>query len=134
MVRARVRRPGSGGPGNGWFFRGGGKKRDARSVGDCANLQRREQVAVRRQSALRYNSQTHHPNAPPHAPSLSKQGASGLVDATSQVSRFHTETLESTTVKGLDLHGVQLAVDGRGLLEDAHLQLCPGRRYGLIGR
>ncbi|GBF89691.1 P-loop containing nucleoside triphosphate hydrolase [Raphidocelis subcapitata] len=59
--------------------------------------------------------------------------SSGLVDATTQVSRFHAETLTQVT-NGLDLPGVQLAVDFKALLEDAHIQLRPGSRYGLIGR
>jgi ATPase subunit of ABC transporter with duplicated ATPase domains len=44
------------------------------------------------------------------------------------------ETLEVLTARGLDLPGVQLSVDGKALLEDAHLQLKAGVRYGLIGR
>ncbi|KAI8476740.1 MAG: P-loop containing nucleoside triphosphate hydrolase protein [Monoraphidium minutum] len=58
----------------------------------------------------------------------------GAIEATSQVSRFHLETLDLVSVRGLDLPGVQLAVDSKVLLEDAHLQLKPGVRYGLIGR
>ena len=60
--------------------------------------------------------------------------APGLIEATSQVSRFHAETLECAAARGLDLPGVQLGVDRLQLLEDAHLQLRPGARYGLIGR
>lgn len=44
------------------------------------------------------------------------------------------DTVEPTSVKGLDMVGIQLAVDHKQLLEDAHLQLKPGVRYGLIGR
>jgi hypothetical protein len=37
--------------------------------------------------------------------------AGGAVDAYSQVSRFHTETLEAVGVKGVDLVGVQVRLD-----------------------
>lgn len=76
------------------------------------------------------------PNAT-HLPGGGRGGGAttkGLVEATSQVSRFHLETLEIVSAKGLDLPGVQLSVDSKTLLEDAHLQLKAGVRYGLIGR
>ncbi|KAI9474013.1 MAG: P-loop containing nucleoside triphosphate hydrolase protein [Benjaminiella poitrasii] len=59
--------------------------------------------------------------------------------AISQQSRFHTETLE-TSSKDIDLHGVQISVSSNNgrepidLLVDAHLKLKPFTRYGLIGQ
>lgn len=56
------------------------------------------------------------------------------VVATSQQSRFHTETLEVTTVKDIDLKQVHMAVGDRELLVNAHLRLFSGVHYGLVGR
>lgn len=66
----------------------------------------------------------------PHGPSCVPQAA---ITAISQQSRFHTETLE-TSSRDVDLRGVTLAVGDSELLADAHLRLTAGQRYGLIGR
>ncbi|GAA5936637.1 ABC-F family ATP-binding cassette domain-containing protein [Sporobolomyces koalae] len=50
----------------------------------------------------------------------------------SQQSRFHTETLETSCE--IDLHGVSVAVGDHELLTDAHLRLKNGTRYALVGR
>ncbi|KAL4443909.1 hypothetical protein ABPG75_011646 [Micractinium tetrahymenae] len=55
------------------------------------------------------------------------------ITATSQQSRFHTETLE-TPCQDVDLRGVTLAVGDAELLAGAHLRLAAGTRYGLVGR
>lgn len=56
-----------------------------------------------------------------------------MIEATSQLSRFHLETLENTG-RALQLQTVNLSVADRVLLQDAVLALMPGIRYGLIGR
>jgi len=59
-----------------------------------------------------------------------------LLECTAQVSRFHREAVENEITSGLDvdIHGVCISVAGTDLLTEAHLKLCPGQRYGLIGR
>ena len=64
----------------------------------------------------------------PHTPV-----AQAAITAISQQSRFHAETLE-TSSRDVDLRGVTLAVGDVELLADAHLRLAAGQRYGLIGR
>ncbi|KAI9496993.1 P-loop containing nucleoside triphosphate hydrolase protein [Zychaea mexicana] len=53
--------------------------------------------------------------------------------ATSQQSRFHTETLETSSAE-IDLPGVNISVNMNDLLVDAHLKLKEGIRYGLVGQ
>lgn len=53
--------------------------------------------------------------------------------ATSQVSRFHNETIE-TLSKDIDLKGVDISVDDRQLLSDADLRIFGGVNYGLVGQ
>jgi ABC-type molybdenum transport system ATPase subunit/photorepair protein PhrA len=55
------------------------------------------------------------------------------IKATSQESRFHTESI-STSSKEIDLKDVNLFVGARQLLQDAHLRLKEGIHYGLVGR
>lgn len=57
-----------------------------------------------------------------------------VIEATSQVSRFHLETLETVTKKDLQLQQVNLSVNNKQLLLDAVLQLNAGARYALIGK
>lgn len=62
-----------------------------------------------------------------------------VIEATSQVSRFHLETLEVTSNKDLQLQQVNLSIGSSSgqqlqLLSDAVLSLLAGVRYGLIGR
>ena len=52
--------------------------------------------------------------------------------ATTQQSRFHTETLE-TYCEDVDLKQLTLTVGDKELLTDADLRLFSGRRYGLVG-
>ena len=40
----------------------------------------------------------------------------------------------TSAVAEVDIHDLCIAVAGRDLLRDAHLKLCPGQRYGFIGR
>ena len=65
-----------------------------------------------------------------------KSGVGGPRDstlvATSQTSRFHTETLV-TLSNDIDLKDVHLAIGPRVLLSSAHLRLFRGVRYGLVG-
>ncbi|KAJ9082499.1 hypothetical protein DSO57_1004063 [Entomophthora muscae] len=58
---------------------------------------------------------------------------SSAIVATSQVSRFHTETLE-TLAKEVDLKQVNITVNDQDLLVDAKLLIKASTRYGLIGR
>lgn len=60
-------------------------------------------------------------------------GGGGLVVATSQVSRFHTETL-TTLSNDIDLKDVHLTIGQRVLLASANLRLFRGVRYGLVGQ
>ncbi|CEI88046.1 hypothetical protein RMCBS344292_02447 [Rhizopus microsporus] len=53
--------------------------------------------------------------------------------AISQQSRFHTETIENLN-KELDLKGVDISINQKDLLVDAHLKLKPFTRYGLVGQ
>ena len=53
--------------------------------------------------------------------------------ATSQQSRFHSETLETSST-GIDLPGVNISVNMNDLLVDSHLKLKEGVRYGLVGQ
>lgn len=55
------------------------------------------------------------------------------ITAISQVSRFHTDTIE-TLSNDVDLKGVQLSIDDHELLVDTNLRLFSGVHYGLIGR
>ncbi|KAJ2500489.1 hypothetical protein GGI11_007872, partial [Coemansia sp. RSA 2049] len=56
-----------------------------------------------------------------------------VIQAFSQQSRFHTETLV-TMSKDVDLKGVNVIVDNRELIVDARLWLKAGYRYGMVGR
>lgn len=40
----------------------------------------------------------------------------------------------SSAVAEVDVHDLCISVAGRDLLKDAHLKLCPGQRYGFVGR
>lgn len=68
------------------------------------------------------------------APMSDPQISAALIEATSQVSRFHLETLETTTKRDLQLQQVNLSVNNKQLLLDAVLQLQGGVRYGIVGR
>lgn len=57
---------------------------------------------------------------------------SNTIVATSQVSRFHSETLE-TLSNDVDIKGVNISVGDRDLLVDAELKLFNGVHYGLCG-
>lgn len=60
-----------------------------------------------------------------------------LVEVKARVSRFHREAVEdeiSSAVAEVDVHDLCISVAGRDLLKDAHLKLCPGQRYGFVGR
>ena len=59
-------------------------------------------------------------------------GVSKNFTATSQQSRFHSETLE-TCCEDVDLKNVNLLVGDQELLADAALRLFSGVHYGLIG-
>ncbi|KAJ7129275.1 P-loop containing nucleoside triphosphate hydrolase protein [Mycena epipterygia] len=55
-----------------------------------------------------------------------------LITATSQQSRFHAETLDTTLE--IDLKGVNISIGERELISASHLRLKQGIRYGLVGR
>ncbi|KAJ3154548.1 hypothetical protein HDU86_004677 [Geranomyces michiganensis] len=74
---------------------------------------------------------SHGPAARLYEASSSPPPAS-VITATSQVSRFHTSTVE-TLSNDIDLKQVNLAVGEKTLLSDAHLRLFHNGRYGLIG-
>jgi ATP-binding cassette subfamily F protein 3 len=64
---------------------------------------------------------------------LEEELKSLAIKATSQESRFHTESI-TTSSKEIDLKDVNLFVGERQLLQDAHLRLKEGIHYGLVGR
>ncbi|KAJ7740893.1 P-loop containing nucleoside triphosphate hydrolase protein [Mycena olivaceomarginata] len=51
--------------------------------------------------------------------------------ATSQQSRFHTETLDTSLE--IDLKGVTISIGDRELISSSHLRLKQGVRFGLVG-
>ncbi|OUM67037.1 hypothetical protein PIROE2DRAFT_5649 [Piromyces sp. E2] len=55
------------------------------------------------------------------------------INAFSQVSRYHTETIDSYA-KDIDLKDLNIFVGDRELLTDANLKLYQGVHYGLIGQ
>ncbi|TIB82635.1 P-loop containing nucleoside triphosphate hydrolase protein [Wallemia mellicola] len=61
------------------------------------------------------------------------KGSSNQVVATSQTSRFHSETLE-TLSNDVDVKGVNITVGDHDLLIDAELKLFDGVKYGLCGQ
>ena len=66
------------------------------------------------------------------AASAKKKGAqqqqrAPVVEVSSQLSRFHTEAIESTYV-GVCIEGVTISVAGRELLADTQLKLDHGKR------
>ncbi|KAI9352090.1 P-loop containing nucleoside triphosphate hydrolase protein [Obelidium mucronatum] len=74
------------------------------------------------------------PNVPPIASSASPSlPAKFELVATSIQSRFHKDTLE-TLSNDVDLKGVNITINNSTILQDAHLKLFQGVRYGLIGR
>ncbi|KAI0704339.1 P-loop containing nucleoside triphosphate hydrolase protein [Cytidiella melzeri] len=65
--------------------------------------------------------------------SESKPTTNPPIEAISQQSRFHTETLD-TAVAEIDLKGVTISIGQRELVADTRLKLKEGIRYALIGR
>lgn len=59
--------------------------------------------------------------------------AGPVIQAYSQQSRFHNETL-STLSKDVDLKQVNVSIGDRDLLEDSRLWFKAGTHYGLVGR
>ncbi|PPQ96874.1 hypothetical protein CVT26_006061 [Gymnopilus dilepis] len=53
--------------------------------------------------------------------------------AYSQQSRFHRETFDASDID-IDIKGVNVSVNNKELLVDAHLRLKPGVRYGMVGQ
>ncbi|KAF8889537.1 P-loop containing nucleoside triphosphate hydrolase protein [Gymnopilus junonius] len=53
--------------------------------------------------------------------------------AFSQQSRFHRETFDASSID-IDIKGVNVSVNNKELLVDAHLRLKPGVRYGMVGQ
>lgn len=64
---------------------------------------------------------------------LERELESLAIKATSQESRFYTESI-TTSSKEVDLKQVNLFVGARELLQDAHLRLKEGVHYGFVGR
>lgn len=61
------------------------------------------------------------------------QTSPASINATSEQSRFHTETL-NTSVAEIDLKGVSITIGQRELITDSRLKLKEGVRYALVGR
>jgi len=53
--------------------------------------------------------------------------------AYSQQSRFHRETFDASNTD-IDIKGVNISVNNKELLVDAHLRFKPGVRYGMVGQ
>ena len=53
--------------------------------------------------------------------------------ATSQQSRFHTETLDPNSTD-VDLKDVTISIGNKELITDSRLKLKEGVRYALVGR
>jgi ATP-binding cassette subfamily F protein 3 len=64
-------------------------------------------------------------------PRIAAPSVPAQVIATSQQSRFHSETLD---IPEVDLAGVNLAVGDKELLVDAKLKFKTRVRYALVGR
>ncbi|KAF8800023.1 P-loop containing nucleoside triphosphate hydrolase protein, partial [Phlegmacium glaucopus] len=69
---------------------------------------------------------------PASTPTISPTSAVEIV-AYSQQSRFHRETFDANSTD-IDLKGVNISVNNKELLIDAHLRLKPGVRYGMVGQ
>lgn len=67
------------------------------------------------------------------SPKNVSQTSSPSINATSEQSRFHTETL-NTSVAEIDLKGVSITIGPRELITDSRLKLKEGVRYALVGR
>ncbi|KAJ7437118.1 P-loop containing nucleoside triphosphate hydrolase protein [Mycena galericulata] len=67
----------------------------------------------------------------PKAKATSSKTTNAII-ATSQQSRFHTETLDTTLE--IDLKAVTISIGERELISSSHLRLKEGIRYGLVGR
>ncbi|KAF8961954.1 P-loop containing nucleoside triphosphate hydrolase protein [Flammula alnicola] len=72
------------------------------------------------------------PNPENVGPSAPSNSAVELV-AYSQQSRFHRETFDASSID-IDIKGVNVSVNNKELLVDAHLRLKPGVRYGMVGQ
>lgn len=59
-------------------------------------------------------------------------GGPGTIHVSSQQSRFHTETLDTSLE--IDIKDVSISIGDRELLSSVHLRLKQGVRYGLMGR
>lgn len=68
----------------------------------------------------------------PRIPSKKKLQEEDQIVATSRVSRFHNETLE-TLSKEVDLKTVNITAGLKDLLVDAELRLFEGYKYGVVG-
>ncbi|KAJ7126423.1 P-loop containing nucleoside triphosphate hydrolase protein [Mycena crocata] len=66
------------------------------------------------------------------APKAKTPSNLNAITATSQQSRFHAETLDTTLE--IDLKSVTISIGERELISSSHLRLKDGIRYGLIGR
>ena len=63
---------------------------------------------------------------------LAHEKSKPLLQATSQESRFHLDAIE-TASQEIDLKGVNVLIDEKELLVDAHVRLKTGVHYGLHG-
>ena len=76
-------------------------------------------------------------NIPPRsdAPSSSGTNRNPPVEivAYSQQSRFHRETFDASS-SDIDIKGVNVSVNNREILVDAHLRLKESVRYGMVGQ
>ncbi|EDR00369.1 uncharacterized protein LACBIDRAFT_240613 [Laccaria bicolor S238N-H82] len=72
-------------------------------------------------------------NASTHPDSNPDTTVEPEIVAYSQQSRFHRETFDASNID-IDIKGVNISVNDKELLVDAHLRLKPGVRYGMVGQ
>lgn len=61
------------------------------------------------------------------------EGNEPEITATSQTSRFHSDTI-TTLNNDIDMKGINISINDKTILQDSHLKLQYGTHYGLIGR
>ena len=90
-------------------------------------VQRKEQKKTRTQLASSSSSD------PSISPTVMTTKKSEEIVAYSQQSRFHRETFDANNTD-IDIQGVNISINNKEILVDAHLRLKSGVRYGMVGQ
>lgn len=114
----------------------GGAKCQQRALSSCPELVIHDMVGAAAAAGAKAKARAVKKRTPAPAKPPANPEEHDLVEVVARVSRYHKEAVQDELSVGLDIdiHGLCIAVDGRELLSDAHLKLCPGQRYGFIGR